>query len=644
VDEHNPSSVYTNLVDVWSLGCVIYKVVAKSVPFQNGRDIKRFCDQRIPFPAEPLQGKLTTDGIDFLQSILVPKPLARPTADIALQHSWLVLDEEYAESIPRNEQESPTKEDLSSPLEADTGIQITPVHHPEDQEHLGSRSNETQQPSQELASQRTEEGDSERGRSLEPRRYSPKPRRYPSPERRSPKPRRYPSSERRSPKPRGYVSLERSRSPKPRRYPSLERSRSPTPRRYPALERRILQETPSLEKPRRFSLLPAAFSLKAVGVGMEYSAPPPLLDDEYHDEAEDSNGGYMEPLRNGTRVMGQEQEHERLVEVVRYPKVGENIASSRYAAAGLVSPTKAQKKEGKYLNGQGTSAYGAQNYPLAVDFYTKALMLIPGDPIVLCNRSAAYCSLNDHRNAITDAEAAIAADPQYAISWYLLGHVRYELGDSKGSMEAFQQCIERTSNSGSDEEKNYSEVAKRRVAQLEAEQGEEGTNRSIGGQGVIGTKPIVKESQEPESFRGTPLPEYSRPQPAGERFRRRKPTTAVSVPVPLEQNRTEPATQYKKRSQPPQSTSPYPPGLSEDGEPADERIAGRGVLQKNYRRFADAYGEANPGYDGGIKHGSRGAARKVIDFFRRRDKNRAGEPPIGTSVHHEYHYSNSIRE
>ena len=54
VDEGNPSSIYTNVVDIWSLGCVVYKLVAKHVPFQNGRAIKRFCDKRIPFLTEQL--------------------------------------------------------------------------------------------------------------------------------------------------------------------------------------------------------------------------------------------------------------------------------------------------------------------------------------------------------------------------------------------------------------------------------------------------------------------------------------------------------------------------------------------------------------------------------------------------------------
>jgi protein-serine/threonine kinase len=47
-----------------------------------------------------------------------------------------------------------------------------------------------------------------------------------------------------------------------------------------------------------------------------------------------------------------------------------------------------------------------------------------------------------------------------------------------------------------------------------------------------------------------------------------------------------------------------------------------GVLQKTHRKFADAYE-----YERDLSHhsGSSGAARKVMDFFRRRAKSRAGD-------------------
>ena len=75
----------------------------------------------------------------------------------------------------------------------------------------------------------------------------------------------------------------------------------------------------------------------------------------------------------------------------------------------------------------------------------------------------------------------------------------------------------------------------------------------------------------------------------------------------------------------------YPPGFNE----YDNRVpvgrtnsSGRGVLQKNNRKFADAY-EQDQNNGWGQSHndhaGSSGAARKVMDFFRRRGKDRGGD-------------------
>ena len=75
----------------------------------------------------------------------------------------------------------------------------------------------------------------------------------------------------------------------------------------------------------------------------------------------------------------------------------------------------------------------------------------------------------------------------------------------------------------------------------------------------------------------------------------------------------------------------YPPGFNEYDNRATAGRAnssGRGVLQKNNRKFADAY-EQDQNNGWGQPHndhaGSSGAARKVMDFFRRRGKDRGGD-------------------
>ncbi|KAL8828656.1 MAG: hypothetical protein Q9170_006505 [Blastenia crenularia] len=78
----------------------------------------------------------------------------------------------------------------------------------------------------------------------------------------------------------------------------------------------------------------------------------------------------------------------------------------------------------------------------------------------------------------------------------------------------------------------------------------------------------------------------------------------------------------------------YPPGFNsyEDEPPRSSMQQGRSargpaVLQKNNRKFADAYEqEQERGYGAGGQHaGSSGAARRVMDFFRRRGRARAGD-------------------
>jgi len=131
-------------------------------------------------------------------------------------------------------------------------------------------------------------------------------------------------------------------------------------------------------------------------------------------------------------------------------------------------PTEAQKKEAEGLKSQGNGAMAKKDYPAAIELYTKALALIPGNPIFLSNRAAAYSASKDHESAKADAEAAVAADPKYTKAWSRLGLARFALGDAKGSMEAYQKGIDYEGNGGSDAMKKGFETAKKRAAELEA--------------------------------------------------------------------------------------------------------------------------------------------------------------------------------
>lgn len=89
---NSESSVYSDKVDMWSLGCLIYAVLTKAAPFPEFRDFMGYIGGYQPFPKEKLlQGNVTEAGIKFIINLMTPEPGDRPSVDQALQHAWLTL-------------------------------------------------------------------------------------------------------------------------------------------------------------------------------------------------------------------------------------------------------------------------------------------------------------------------------------------------------------------------------------------------------------------------------------------------------------------------------------------------------------------------------------------------------------------------
>lgn len=161
-------------------------------------------------------------------------------------------------------------------------------------------------------------------------------------------------------------------------------------------------------------------------------------------------------------------------------------SSSTSAPAASTSsngPTEEDKKQAESLKSKGNAAMAQKDYPTAIDFYTKALALNPGNAVYLSNRAAAHSAARDHESARADAEAAVAIDPKYTKAWSRLGLARFALGDAKGAMEAYQKGIEHEGNGGSEAMKKGFETAKRRVEELEAQDDAPAASRGAGGAG-----------------------------------------------------------------------------------------------------------------------------------------------------------------
>ena len=82
-------SDYTHVVDIWALGCVVYKLWTHTVPFpshSNLRPLQRYCSGRDPFPVEALMSPGCPDvEITIIKALLNVEPSERPSAKAALE-------------------------------------------------------------------------------------------------------------------------------------------------------------------------------------------------------------------------------------------------------------------------------------------------------------------------------------------------------------------------------------------------------------------------------------------------------------------------------------------------------------------------------------------------------------------------------
>lgn len=88
--ENGKSTIYSNKVDIWSVGCMLYVILTGYLPFSNNTQNAlyqsvlsgRFC-------MEPLiSANISKPCLDFLHYVLDVNQDSRPSAEQALQHYW----------------------------------------------------------------------------------------------------------------------------------------------------------------------------------------------------------------------------------------------------------------------------------------------------------------------------------------------------------------------------------------------------------------------------------------------------------------------------------------------------------------------------------------------------------------------------
>lgn len=88
IDEE--STAYTIAVDLWAVGCIIFKLFTQQVQFPSGEYLKNYCWGENPFPEDLLKANGVGSGaVESFLRLLEPRPSCRLTAEAALKTAWL---------------------------------------------------------------------------------------------------------------------------------------------------------------------------------------------------------------------------------------------------------------------------------------------------------------------------------------------------------------------------------------------------------------------------------------------------------------------------------------------------------------------------------------------------------------------------
>jgi serine/threonine protein kinase len=91
LDASDSSSEYTNAVDIWAAGCIIYRLIAGHVPFPQIKALVKYCENEFLFPYDdPFGSNAQKEGSSFIRQLLVSDPNNRPSASQAVKHTWII--------------------------------------------------------------------------------------------------------------------------------------------------------------------------------------------------------------------------------------------------------------------------------------------------------------------------------------------------------------------------------------------------------------------------------------------------------------------------------------------------------------------------------------------------------------------------
>lgn len=149
-------------------------------------------------------------------------------------------------------------------------------------------------------------------------------------------------------------------------------------------------------------------------------------------------------LRRGTVLfrMGKlEEAAAALTSGLEHDAQNEALKKEAEAVARAISEREARMRESLELKERAAEAFGAQDFARAAELLTRAVLLDPHSAVLYSNRAAAHMMLDQHREALSDADEAIRLKPGWAKGHSRRGAALYRLGDLAGARDALEQAL-----------------------------------------------------------------------------------------------------------------------------------------------------------------------------------------------------------
>ncbi len=108
-DDNDEALQYTVAVDIWSLGCVLFRLLTRQAPFDSVITLGAYCRSKKKFPTNALlEHEVTKDCVALLLEMMRPYPSDRISATEALSRPWTCVQSmETAISVRSNVEKGP---------------------------------------------------------------------------------------------------------------------------------------------------------------------------------------------------------------------------------------------------------------------------------------------------------------------------------------------------------------------------------------------------------------------------------------------------------------------------------------------------------------------------------------------------------